>query len=134
MAGIVAAVGRRPGLRAAEESVGLPFEDLVGRLRELLGARMVAYIGGVRSTRPVSEWAAGRSRPSEAERERLRHAYHAAALLRERYDSATVQSWFQGMNPALGDLAPAQVLAGPGDDLSAAAGVLAAAKSFAYVG
>lgn len=134
MVEVASAMQQKPGLRTAEESVGLPFEELVARLRELLGARMVAYIGGVKSSRPVSEWVSGRAKPSETERERLRHAYHAAALLRERYDVATVQSWFQGMNPVLGDLAPAQVLAGSGDELAAAADVLAAAKSFAYIG
>lgn len=133
MAKAASGVGQRAGLRASEESVRLPFAELVSGLREMLGARLVAYIGGVKSTRPVSEWAAGRSKPSELERERLRHAYHAAALLRERYDVATVQSWFQGLNPALGDRAPAQVLSSAQDVLAGAGDVLAAAKSFAYV-
>ncbi|TIH30802.1 hypothetical protein [Subtercola vilae] len=124
---------QKPGLRAWEDSVGLPFSDLVSRLREILGVRLVAYIGGVKSTRPVSEWAAGQAKPGEIERERLQHAFHAAALLRERYDAATVQSWFKGMNPSLDDASPAQLLA-TGDPLAVASDVLAAAKSFAYIG
>ena len=125
--------GQRPGLRAYEQSVGLPFSEMVSGLRDIVGVRLVAYIGGVKSTRAVSEWVQGSARPGEVERDRLQHAFHSAALLRERYDAMTVQSWFKGLNPALGDLAPAQLLA-EGDPLSVASDVLAAAKSFAYVG
>ena len=124
---------QRPGLRAHEESIGLPFDDLVSKLRDILGVRLVAYIGGVKSARSVSSWAEGAGEPGETDRERLRHAYHAAALLRERYDATTVQSWFKGMNPSLSDRAPAQVLR-EGEPFAVASDVIAAAKSFAYVG
>lgn len=129
----VTSSGQRPGLRAAEESIGLEFPVLVDRLRELLGVRLVAYIGGVKSARQVSTWADGAGEPGERDRERLRHAYHAAALLRERYDATTVQSWFKGMNPSLGDQAPAQLLR-EGEPFEVARDVIAAAKSFAYIG
>lgn len=124
---------QRPALRAHEESIGLPFDDLVTRLREILGVRLVGYIGGVKSARSVTSWADGQGAPGEKDQERLRHAYHAAALLRERYDAVTVQSWFKGINPSLGDQAPAQVLR-DGEPLDVAREVLAAAKSFAYIG
>ncbi|WP_426517061.1 hypothetical protein ACPPVQ_19575 [Diaminobutyricibacter sp. McL0618] len=124
---------QRPGLRAHEESIGLPFDDLVTRLRDILGVRLVAYIGGVKSARSVSSWAEGTGEPGEVDRERLRHAFHAAALLRERYDATTVQSWFKGMNPSLGDRAPAQLLR-EGEPMVVAKDVIAAAKSFAYIG
>ncbi|CAM5303573.1 hypothetical protein LSHI6S_00698 [Leifsonia shinshuensis] len=67
------------------------------------------------------------------DQQRLRHAYHAAALLRERYDPVTVRSWFKAMNPSLGDAAPAQVLR-EGEPSEVAREVLAAAKSFACIG
>jgi hypothetical protein len=124
---------QRPGLRAHEESIGLPFDNLVTRLRDILGVRLVGYIGGVKSARSVSSWADGTGEPGVKDRERLQHAYHAAALLRERYDATTVQSWFKGMNPSLGDQAPAQVLR-EGEPLVVAGDVIAAAKSFAYIG
>lgn len=133
MATTVTASDQRPGLRAYEESIGLEFPVLVGRLRELLGVRLVAYIGGVKSARMVSAWAEGTGEPGERDRERLRHAYHAAALLRERYDAMTVQSWFKGMNPSLADQAPAQLLR-EGEPFEVARDVIAAAKSFAYIG
>jgi hypothetical protein len=124
---------QKPGLRAYQDSVSLPFGELVSRLRETLGVRLVAYIGGVKTTRAVSEWVGGGVQPGEIERDRLQQAFHAAALLRERYDATTVQSWFKGLNPALGDVAPAQRLA-EGDPAVVAGDVLAAAKSFAYIG
>ncbi|WP_198519601.1 MULTISPECIES: hypothetical protein [unclassified Microbacterium] len=124
---------QRPGLRAYEDSIRLPFDQLVAQLREILGVRLVAYIGGVKAARSVSAWAEGRGEPSEQDRDRLRSAYHAAALLRERFDVVTVQSWFKGMNPMLRDDAPATVLR-EGDALDGARRVLAAAKRFAVLG
>lgn len=99
----------------------------------MLGVRLVAYIGGVKSARSVSTWAEGTGAPGEVDRERLRHAFHAAALLREQHDATTVQSWFKGMNPALNDDAPVHVLR-EADPLKGARDVVAAAKAFAYIG
>lgn len=124
---------QRPGLRAHENSIRLPFPELVTQLREILGVRLVAYIGGVKSARSVSGWAEGMVTPGEVDQERLRHAFHAAALLRDRYEATTVQSWFKGMNPALDDDAPAHVLR-EADPMDGAREVIALAKAFAYIG
>ncbi|GAA3772738.1 hypothetical protein GCM10022240_25940 [Microbacterium kribbense] len=124
---------QRPGLRAHEDSIRLPFAELVSQLRDILGVRAVAYIGGVKSSRSVSTWAEGASTPGETDQQRLRNAFYAASLLRESYDATTVQSWFRGMNPALNDQAPAQVLR-EGDQMKAARDVITAAKSFAHIG
>lgn len=123
---------QRPGLRAYQDSVRLPFPELVDELREIIGARLVAYIGGVMSTMSVSAWARGTEVPDEIDRERLRHAYHVAALLRERYDAITVQSWLKGRNHLLGTV-PAHVLR-EGDPLEGARDVIAGAKAFAHIG
>lgn len=130
---VTATSDQRPGLRAYEDSVRLPFTELVSGLRETLGARLVAYIGGVKSARAVSTWAEGTGVPGELESQRLRHAFHVAALLRERYDATTVQSWFKGMNPSLDDDAPAHILR-EGNPLEGARDVIAVAKSFANIG
>jgi hypothetical protein len=45
---------QRLGLRVHEESIGLPFNQLVRGLRDVIGVRLVAYIGGVKSARSVS--------------------------------------------------------------------------------
>lgn len=68
---------------------------------------------GRKFARSVSTRAAGPREPAGADRDRLCNAFHAAALLRERYDVTTVKSWFKGMNPALDDDARAKVLREP---------------------
>ncbi|WP_255465385.1 hypothetical protein [Frigoribacterium sp. NBH87] len=107
--------------------------DLVTALRELLGAKLVAYVGSVAETRAVRQWAEGQRHPSAAVERRLRLTFQVAGLLAERDDPRVIQSWFQGMNPQLEDDSPARMLRD--DDLDTAGPrVLAAARSFAAVG
>lgn len=127
------ATNRRPDQEAYDESTALSINDLVTRLRDILGVRLVAYIGGVQSTRIVSSWAAGDSLPEPPVEKRLRQAYHVAALLSERYEAITVQSWFKGMNPSLADESPARILRQDEPRFNAK-DVIAAARSFAYIG
>ena len=46
-------------VKAYNDSVRLPAPDLVARLRDLLGAKLVAYLGSVKETRAVRQWAEG---------------------------------------------------------------------------
>lgn len=104
--------------------------ELTDGLREILGAQLVAYLGNVRETRAVREWAEGSRRPSEATVERLRLAYRVARLLERRESRGIVQAWFQGLNPQLHDESPAKVIReGRPDQVGAA--ILSAARSFA---
>jgi hypothetical protein len=48
--------------------------------------------------------------PAEETACRLRTALEAVAILSQRWDPVTIQSWFNGMNPLLGDDAPARVV------------------------
>lgn len=122
----------RPDL-AYVNAVRIQPAQLVAELRDLLGARLVAYLGGVKETRAVRQWAEGTRRVSAGDLRRLRLAYQAARLLAERDTPAVVQAWFQGLNPALEDRSPARVLReGDIDDVGPA--VLAAARQFAAVG
>lgn len=107
---------------------------LVKELRDLLGAKLVAYLGGVKETRAVRQWAEGTREVSGSEEmRRLRVAYQAAKLLAERDAPAVVQAWFQGLNPTLADRAPARLLReGDLDDVGPQ--ILAAARQFAAVG
>lgn len=125
----------RGDLRAYEESVRLPAPELVGRLRDLLGAKLVAYLGSVQETRAVRQWAdAADSRiPSTDVLNRLRMAYRIAALLRGKDSATVVHPWFQGMNPRLDDVAPARLLR-EGDLEQVGPGILAAARAFAAAG
>jgi hypothetical protein len=122
-----------PGLRAYEISIRSHDAELVGQLRELLGAQLVAYLGSVTETRAVRQWADGVRKPPAEVRRRLRLAYQVAGLLTERDQPRVVQAWFQGMNPQLEDIAPARLIR-EGNPDEVGPRVLAAARSFAAVG
>jgi len=123
----------RAGMQAAREAAELPLPELVGRLRDLVGVRLVAYMANVKQTRPVADWAEGRRSPGADDAQRLRLAFQAARLLRERYDTTTIQSWLMGSNPALDGEAPARLIRNS-SPIDAARDVMAAASSFAFVG
>lgn len=124
----------RPDLDAYTAATRFTPTELITELRELLGARLVAYLGGVKETRAVREWAAGtRSIQDPEVVERLRLAYRAARLITVRDTPGVAQAWFQGLNPQLEDRSPAVMLrTGAVDEVGA--GVLAAARAFAAVG
>ena len=124
----------RPELRAHERSMRVPFEAAVKELSDLLTPRLVAYIGGVRETRAVHQWADGTRvvKSSEVE-DRLRFALQVALLLSEHDAARVVQAWFQGLNPHLDDRSPARMLR-DGDLGEVGPAVLAAARAFAIGG
>jgi hypothetical protein len=97
-------------MRAEKEAGELPIEDLVARLRSIVGVRLVAYMGGVDSTSYVTAWADRRELSSSDVQRRLRIALHAMGILQQRWDPITIQTWFVGMNPVLGDDSPARVI------------------------
>jgi hypothetical protein len=109
--------------------MNMDLPELVQALRDILGAKLVAYIGAVQETRAVRQWADDVRRPSQTVENRLRETYQIAQTLRERDAAVVVQAWFQGMNPFLDDQAPAKVLRESETDDSARL-VLAAAKAF----
>lgn len=117
------------GLEVSANASRLAIHEIVSELRDILGARLVAYLGGVKETRTVREWAEGTRRPSsDAVQRRLRDAYHVAALLDETEAPGVVQAWFTGMNPQLGDRTPARLLRDGGPE--APTQVLGAARAF----
>ena len=119
-----------PGLRAYETSIRSDVAELVGQLRDLLGAQLVAYLGSVTETRAVRQWAEGTRKPPAEAIRRLRLAYQVAGLLIERDQPRVVQAWFQGMNPQLEDTAPARLIREDNPD-EVGPRVLAAARAFA---
>lgn len=106
--------------------------DLVQRLCEVLGAKLIAYLGAVDDTRTVRAWAdsADDSAPPDEVIERLCIAYQAGTLLSEKDTASVIQAWFQGRNPLLDDIAPARVLRDGEVDVGGA-NVMAAARAFA---
>lgn len=119
----------RPDLEAHVRSVRASFPEVAEQLRALLGARLVAYLGGVRETRAVHEWADGSRQPSDEVRQRLRLALQVAIPLAEADSPAIAQAWFQGLNPQLDDRSPARLLR-DGDLDEVGPGVVAAARAF----
>ena len=124
----------RPDLAAYGEAARMSQAELVAALRALLGAKLVAYLGRVKETRAVRQWAEGsRTIGNDTDVERLRVAYRVARLITARHTAAVAQAWFQGLNPILDDRAPARVLRE--EDLAGSGPlVLAAARQFAAVG
>jgi len=120
-------------MQAAHEAASLELPELVARLRDIIGVRLVAYVANVKNTRPVADWASGRRKPGADDEQRLRLTFQAALLLRDTYSTGTIQSWLMGSNPALDDEAPARFIRTT-QPVEAAREVIAAASSFAFVG
>ncbi len=102
----------------------LPIAAVVGYLQGVLGQRLTAFIAGVQDAEAVGQWAGGDRIPHPAAEIRLRNAFQVVELLTQYEEADTVRVWFSGMNPYLGDIAPARVI---GTDPAA---VLNAARAF----
>jgi hypothetical protein len=119
----------RPDLHAHARVARMDFPSVADALRGLLGARLTAYLGSVGETRAVHAWAEGRRQPSDATKQRLRHALVVALTIAEADGPEVTQAWFQGLNPQLDDRSPARLLReGELDDVWPA--VMAAARAF----
>jgi hypothetical protein len=116
-------------LKRHAHAMRVGFPTAVQELRELLGSRLVAYLGSVGETRAVQQWAAGDREPSDAVRRRLRLALSIAQLIADVDGPEVTQSWFQGLNPQLDDKSPARVLR-DGDIDEVGPEVLGAARTF----
>ena len=124
----------KPDLDAYNNAMSMTTAQLVTALRDLLGAKLVAYLGRVKETRAVRQWAEGtRSIANPADVDRLRVAYRAAVVLTARDSKQVAQAWFQGLNPLLDDRSPARVLR-DGDLEQVGPQLLTAARQFAAVG
>ena len=124
--------GTPPAVAVPTPVAALP----VGRLRTALNrcAKLVAYIGGVKETRAVRQWAEGsRKIANRDDVELLRVAYRAARMINLRGSTRVVQAWFQGLTPFLDDVSPARLLR-DGDIDADGPRVIAAARQFAAVG
>lgn len=134
MAMTAAGTASRPDLSAYNASMMMDTAELVTALRDLLGAKLVAYLARVKETRAVRQWAEGtREIANPTDAERLRVAYRAACMVNERDSKKVAQAWFQGLNPFLDDRSPARVLR-DGDLEADGARVIAAARQFSAVG
>jgi hypothetical protein len=119
----------RPDFAAHTKAVRASFPEVVSELRAVLGARLVAYLGSVRETRAVRQWADGDREPSNDVQNRLRVALQVALPLAEVESPQIAQAWFQGLNPQLEDRSPARLLR-EGELEEVGPAVIAAARAF----
>jgi hypothetical protein len=92
------------------QAILVDISGVAGYLQEHLGQNVTAYLSGVKDSKLVGQWAAGRVQPRPLSGFRLRSAYQAARYLVEAYGSKTAQAWFFGRNSQLDGQAPASVL------------------------
>lgn len=105
------------------------FPDVVRELQDIVGAKLCAYIGSVKETRAVHQWAEGVREPGVEVQRRLRVAFQAAASISAADGPAVAQAWFQGLNPQLDDRSPARLLR-EGDLDEVGPDVIGAARAF----
>lgn len=119
----------RPDYEAHVLATRSRFPDIARELREILGAKLCAYLGSVKETRAVNQWAAGSRKPNADVQRRLRTALQAAAPIADADSAAVAQAWFQGLNPQLGDRSPLRLLR-EGDIDEVGPEVIGAARAF----
>jgi hypothetical protein len=100
----------RPDYAAHIRAVRSSFAEVVTALRDVLGLKLCAYLGSVKETRAVNEWAEGVREPSETVQRRLRLAFQVAQAIAEVDGPEVARAWFQGLNPQLNDRSPARLL------------------------
>lgn len=102
---------------------------IVRYLNDQLGTQATAYIAGLKDAKMIARWLEGTD-PRPLARHRLRYSYSAARMIREAYDTPTVEAWFFGSNSRLDDEAPAWLIrnAESVEDLRP---IIPAAKAFA---
>jgi|SRR6266498_1135504 len=100
----------RPDYAAHERAVRSSFPEVARTLRDILGAKLCAYLGSVKETRAVNEWADGTREPSAATQQRLRLALQIALAIAGADGADVTRAWFQGLNPQLDDRSPARLL------------------------
>ena len=118
----------RPGLQAHRESLSLNCAELVSRLADSIGRKLIAYVAGVKDVRAVERWIAGGQPYGDVE-PRLRLTFQVVRTWLEHDSREVVQAWLMGVNPELGDRVPLRLLR-EGDLAVVAPEVLAAARAF----
>lgn len=111
--------------QAYRDSLSLSLPELVGRLQDVLGAKLLAHIAGTKDAKAVYDWGRGQRTPRQDVETRLRETYHALAMIQMVDSDDVARAWFIGLNPQLDDTAPATALRE-----GLAKDVLVAARSF----
>lgn len=95
--------------KAYSSAVRDSIHEITALLQNILGQNLVAHIAGVKDEKRVGKWAKG-ANPNPRAENRLRHAYRIAWMLLEEDEEEVVRAWFIGLNPQLGEEAPADAI------------------------
>ena len=124
----------RPDLEAFDYATRTSFKAVAKELIDILGAKLVAYIAGVREARAVQQYAhENRSPRRPAIEPRLRLALRVARFISQHDSKEITQAWFMGLNPQLDDRSPARLLR-EGEIHEVGPEIVAAARAFVVGG
>jgi len=99
----------RPDLEAHRQAITAAFPEVVRSLVSIVGRKQTAYIASIKDARAVDRWMENAAPQKDVE-QRIRLAYHVAAMLRSADSEGVVQAWFVGLNPELDDDVPIKLL------------------------
>ncbi len=103
----------------------LTVPQLIQVLERELGDKLAWLVTGLSSEKEMKQIKRGREKADDEVESRLRYAHEVVTMLKPYDARDVIRAWFIGMNPILGDEAPASVIAaGKGED------ALEAAKAF----
>src|SRR5215207_5481132 len=108
---MVQTVGASASARTAHDrAMRASVPEMATYLQDLFGQRLTALMVGSKDPKAVGKWARGEREPHPDVAERLRTVFQVAEFLMQAESRQTVRAWFMGMNPQLGDRAPALVI------------------------
>jgi hypothetical protein len=119
-----------PEILAHHKALSTGMDEIVERLQQLLGRRLVAQIGGATDEATLDYWRSGIGLSEDPE-QRLRVAYQIAEFLSASVRPSAIQAWFTECNPILGEESPVGLLR-DGEPSSKALAMVAAARVFAH--
>jgi hypothetical protein len=91
-----------PEILAQHKALATGMDEIVERLQQLLGRRLVAQIGGASDESALDYWRSGIGPGGDPE-QRLRVAYQIAEFLSSSVRPSAIQAWFTECNPLLGE-------------------------------
>ena len=99
---------RGAAVNAHRAAVQTTTRDVVEYLEDTIGRALTAHVAGVH-VKTVDRWRRGEAPRTDSER-RIRFTYQVLRLLVSEDSPHTVRAWLIGLNPQLGDIAPADAI------------------------
>lgn len=87
-----------------------PIQSIAGQLQDVLTQRLTAYMVGLSDGRDIGRYVRSERKPHPGTNIKLRDLFSLVSDFLETEDPETIQVWFMGRNPELGDKSPANAL------------------------